>query len=303
MMTGRNFHRSFLAAASQLLLAASLAVSSAQAANPKPELPPLDSDGRHHPGKFVWADLVTDNGPAAQKFYSQLLGWEFRDVGGYAIATNHGRPVCGLLQRARPTDRPAKPRWIVFISVPSVAEAQKGALARGALVRAAPQVFPRRGEQAVFADAEGAAFGVINSSAGDPEDSLVEPGGWIWMQLLSRNTVAAADFYEAVCGYEAGANTLSGRTDSRLLSSGGYARAAVRTIPADHPEVTPTWLPFVRVAVTAKAVARAKELGGTVLVEPSPELFEGRVAVVADPTGAAIGLLEWNEPQKGATKP
>jgi predicted enzyme related to lactoylglutathione lyase len=233
-----------------------------------------------------------------------LFGWSFRDVGGYAIATNNGRPVCGLLQRERPTNRPAKPRWISFISVPSVAEAQKQALARGALVRAAPQKFPQRGEQAVFADAEGAAFGVIYSSAGDPEDSLAEPGAWIWMQLLSRNVVAAADFYEAVCGYKTGPNTISGRSDSRLLSSGGFARAAVRAIPADHPEVTPTWLPFVRVTSAAQSAARAKQLGGTVLVEPSPELFDGRVAVVADPTGAAIGLLEWNElpPRGGQAK-
>jgi hypothetical protein len=36
-------------------------------------------------------------------------------------------------------------------------------------------------------------------------------------------------------------------------------------------------------------------LGGTVLVPPKPELFDNRVAVVADPTGAAIGLLEWSE--------
>jgi hypothetical protein len=33
-----------------------------------------------------------------------------------------------------------------------------------------------RGEQAVFADAEGAVFGVIKSSSGDPEDFLAEPG-------------------------------------------------------------------------------------------------------------------------------
>jgi hypothetical protein len=32
-----------------------------------------------------------------------------------------------------------------------------------------------------------------------------------------------------------------------------------------------------------------------VLLPPDEKLFGGRVVVVADPSGAAIGLLEWNE--------
>jgi hypothetical protein len=41
-----------------------------------------------------------------------------------------------------------------------------------------------------------------------------------------------------------------------------------------------------------------------VLIEPNPEIFDGKVAVIADPTGAAIGILEWNgEVAKGGQKP
>jgi predicted enzyme related to lactoylglutathione lyase len=45
------------------------------------------------------------------------------------------------------------------------------------------------------------------------------------------------------------------------------------------------------------SVARATQLGGKVAVEPRPELFQGKVAVVEDPTGAAIGLLDWSHEQ------
>jgi predicted enzyme related to lactoylglutathione lyase len=31
------------------------------------------------------------------------------------------------------------------------------------------------------------------------------------------------------------------------------------------------------------------------VLEPKPELLEGRAAVIADPSGAAIGLLEWSD--------
>ena len=33
------------------------------------------------------------------------------------------------------------------------------------------------------------------------------------------------------------------------------------------------------------------------LLEPKPDLFDGKLAVIADPTGAAVGLLEWSHDQ------
>src|SRR5262252_6851120 len=62
-----------------------------------PTLPPLTSvaNSPRLPGKFVWADLVTDDVPAARKFYGQLFGWKFSDLGGYAIALNEEHPICG----------------------------------------------------------------------------------------------------------------------------------------------------------------------------------------------------------------
>jgi uncharacterized protein len=138
-------------------------------------------------------------------------------------------------------------------------------------------------------------FGVIKSSAGDPEDFLAEPGEWIWIQLLSRRGRAAAEFYRSVGGYDIIENSSPGRLSDYVLASMGFARATVRTIPQERDQVNPTWLPFVRVKHTSEAVAKARELGGTVLVEPKPEFLQGKVAVVSDPTGAAIGLLEWQE--------
>ena len=59
-------------------------------------LPPLTtvSGSPRLPGKFVWADLVTDDVPAARTFYGRLFGWTFRDVGKYTIAANDERPLC-----------------------------------------------------------------------------------------------------------------------------------------------------------------------------------------------------------------
>jgi predicted enzyme related to lactoylglutathione lyase len=264
---------------------------------PPSQLPPLNTMSRSSrlPGKFVWADLVTDDVPAAQKFYSRLFGWTFRNVGDYVIVCIDDRPLGGMFQRPRPADRSAQPRWFGYISVANVERAKRAVIQAGGRMLMAPERLPKRGEQAVFADAEGAVFGVVKSSSGDPQDFLADPGDWIWIQLLSRDGRKAADFYRAVGGYQIVENAEPNRVSDFVLTSEGYARATVRTIPQANTQVQPTWLPFVRVKNVPALVARAKELGGKVLVEPASGLLDGKVAVVADPTGAAIGIMEWDE--------
>ena len=154
------------------------------------------------------------------------------------------------------------------------------------------------------ADPEGVVFGVIKSRSGDPEDFLAEPGEWIWIELLSRDARQAAEFYRGVAGYEIVENSDSPRANDYVLVSEKFARATVMEIPKDHPQVRPAWLPYVRVKHIAESITQARQLGGQVLVAPQPELFDGRIAVVADPTGAAIGLLEWDVPaDKGGQQP
>jgi hypothetical protein len=58
---------------------------------------------------------------------------------------------------------------------------------------------------------------------------------------------------------------------------------------------------FVRVKDLAQCVAKATQLGGKVLLAPDPKLLEAKLAVIADPTGAAVGVMEWSaEALKGA---
>jgi|SRR6478736_1327448 len=280
-----------------LLALGGLGAGTALAAE-KLELPPLTTVTKDRlPGKFVWADLVTDDVVAARKFYALLFGWTFRDVGNYSIAANDERPLAGMFQRPRPANGEAKPRWFGYVSVKSVSRAQDAVTQAGGKVVAAPQKLPRRGEQAVFTDPEGAVFGVIRSQGGDQMDFRPDIGDWVWIQLLSRDGKKAAEFYQKLADYEIVENTQTNRMSDYVLTSKGFARATVRTIPAGNEQVPPSWLLFVRVKSVTESVAKAKELGGKVWLEPNAELFQGKIAVVADPTGGAIGLLELDEAQ------
>lgn len=280
-----------------VLAAAMLGIESVTWADEPPPLPVLSSvrGSSRLPGKFVWADLVTDDLAAVQKFYGPLFNWTFRDLGGYIVVSTDDRPLCGMFYRARPANKlQARPRWFGYLSVNSVEQAQRAVIKAGGRVLAAPRNLPKRGEQAIFSDGEDVLFGVMKSSSGDPPDLLAEPGEWIWIQLLSRDAKKAAEFYRAVGGYEVIENPADNRLSDFVLSSKGYARATVRTIPPAKEQIQPNWLLFVRVKSLQESLAQAKQLGGKALLEPKPELLGGRIAVIADPTGAAIGLMEWS---------
>jgi uncharacterized protein len=245
------------------------------------------------PGKFVHADLVTNDLSAATAFYGDLFGWEFDKRPDYAVIFAGDRDMGTIFQRELPPDATRKPRWVAYMSVPDVDAAQQIVSNYGGSTVLAPRTVPDLGTLAIFSDAEGAVFGTIQLDGGDPEDYLAEPGEWIWIQLLSRNPVKAGDFYRQLAPYELVDNAHSKRSGRYLLVSQDYARAGVMTIAADRTGVEPTWLPFVRVESIVDAVAKAQLLGGKVLVAPRPDLSDGQVAVLADPTGAAIGILQW----------
>jgi uncharacterized protein len=281
-----------------LVFVACLASGLALAAPPW-ELPPIGGSGaaEHHPGKIIWADLVTPDLAASESFYAGLLGWTFQTIHtgntDYALAMIEGRPVAGLLQRPIPPGEHRQPAWLTFIAVHDVDAAEKIALKQGAKNIAGPKTYPGRGRQAVLADPDGAVFAILASSRGDPPDFLAAPGEWIWSSLLVPDPARAATFYKTVFGYDVFDLPSDDDAIHVILSSDDYARASVNALPPGHRH--PHWLNFVRVTDATEASTKAVSLGGRVLVEPYVDRHGGKIAVIADPAGAPIGLMEWSD--------
>jgi predicted enzyme related to lactoylglutathione lyase len=53
------------------------------------------------------------------------------------------------------------------------------------------------------------------------------------------------------------------------------------------------WLPYVRVEDPAAMARRVVELGGSVVLEPRADIRNGSLAIVVDPTGAAVALQKY----------
>ena len=134
-----------------------------------------------------------------------------------------------------------------------------------------------------------------------------DPGRFSWVELATSDTAAAKTFYAGLFGWTAedkpaGPDMIYTTLRLRGLDVGAlYAQEKAEAAQG----VPPHWNLYVAVESADAAAAKAKELGGKVLLEPFDVMEHGRMSVIQDPTGAAlcvwqprqhIGLKVVNEP-------
>lgn len=249
-----------------------------------------------NPGRFVWADLVTDDVGAAAEFYGATFGWTFATYGGaddrdtYTLVLAGARAIGGMVfHEAKPESEQPSARWIGLISVTDAKATAGRVAAAGGKTLLAPRALGGRGEVAVYADPEGALIGAIHSATGDPEDYLGEIGEWVWIELWVDDAAKVTDFYRAAFGY-AVEPVADAPTEAFRLKSGDRARAGV-TQKRPGSKLPSVWLPYVRVADVAATVTKAAAAGGRVLIQPRP--YGGAtVALIVDPSGAPFAVVQ-----------
>jgi predicted enzyme related to lactoylglutathione lyase len=123
-----------------------------------------------------------------------------------------------------------------------------------------------------------------------------EPGVPSWVDTLQPDPEAAMAFYGALLGWDFAGPGPFGYSVGRLR---GRDVAGIGSPPAGGPAPAPAWNTYVYVDSADDAAHRARVAGGAVLVGPFDVLPAGRLAVLADPAGAALGVWEPRE-RKGA---
>ena len=262
----------------------------------EPGLPPLTDPPSNTvlAGKFVWADLVTDDVEGVKTFYTSLfhLGWqEIRPAPEtYGLLTLDGRPVAGLAYHEAPGEETPYGRWIHYLSVDDVARAEKAVQELGGRTVLSRRSFESRGEFAIVMGPDEALVGLMRSSSGDPQDYRAEPGEWLWRELYSADPGASATLYEAICQCEVFPR--EDKAGAYLIASQDFLRASISPLD-DTGEGVASWLGYVQVMHLSETLDRVRELGGNVRFAPSDEVMDGRLAVIQDPTGAYLGLVSW----------
>jgi predicted enzyme related to lactoylglutathione lyase len=118
---------------------------------------------------------------------------------------------------------------------------------------------------------------------------MTNTGRFVWYELLTTDPKAAIAFYTEVIGWK---TQPWGGDDYTMWVGGQGPLGGVSVLPeaARQAGAVPYWQANVQVANVDETVARVKELGGKLYVaEDVPSV--GRIAVVADPQGAAIAVF------------
>lgn len=255
------------------------------------------------PGKFVWHDLLTTDSPAVEKFYAGLFGWTFEVQKGrenpYKAIRLAGVPIGGIVDvSAMKADTPSS-TWLSYVSVADVDKTVAAMRSRNYKVLREPGPVGSNARAAVVVDPQGAILGLARITRGDPPDADVVPeGSFLWMEYVAEDAVRALEFYKDVFGYTADRVDGGANVDYFAFKVGDKPRAGLYATP--WKEVRSNWLPYVRVADAAAAAKKAEALGGRILVAPKPEVRNGTLAIVTDPSGAALALQKWpiDEPAK-----
>jgi len=269
--------------------------------------PPLNTTptGSQIPGKLVWADLFTSSADQATQFYCGLFGWTAAKIdqkgGEYTIFSNQGQPVAGLAPHSAGKENLTS-RWIGYVSVADLKATVALVEQNGGTVHGKIRRFPDRGSQAIIADAEGVPLGLLQSSSGDPGDEDTAIGGWNWFEIYARDPKNASSFFHTVLGYSADPETHSGRNSEFVLSSSSNNRGGIAPLP-EGADIHASWLGVIRVADIDQTLAKVQSLGGTVLVTPHAVEYGSRFAIVGDPTGGTIGLVQYSDNANPASSP
>jgi len=115
-----------------------------------------------------------------------------------------------------------------------------------------------------------------------------------WVDLMTTDREGAVRFYRGLFGWEF---NVAGP------EYGFYSQGVVRGLPvagigeappADQggPQFPVAWTTYLAVDDCDAACERARAAGGHVILEPMDVMDEGRMAMIADPTGAMVGLWQ-----------
>lgn len=232
------------------------------------------------PGTFCWIDLVTSDADAAKRFYGRLFGWDAPAGQRYAHWTLDGRDVAGVY--SLPDVAPA---WTSYVAVEDAEAAAARAVSLGGRVLEPPRQTGPEGRRAVIVDSIGTPVALWQAGE-DPGARLVnDVGCWCSNQLQAPDPGPAAAFYEALFGWEV-VEEQDSVPPYWAIRHGGRDGGGMVGGEADPP----AWVVYFHVA-DVDATAREVAAGGGAIHFPPTTVGIGRLAVCADPHGAAFGIF------------
>ena len=244
-------------------------------------------------GQPCWFEIASSDPPRSFAFYAGVFGWtrtdqDLGEMGTYSFLANGNGSIgalCGL-----PPDDAGPSRWSVYFQVANCDAAAERVAALGGTVVAAPFDVQGHGRMLVATDPGGAVFCLWQPvAAGGGEMAMFEDHAIAWVELATRDVAAAQAFYGALLGWTCARSTSSAMPEGVTYveyAVGGTHYGGMLEMTKEWGDMPSHWAVYVQVPDVDATVARALELGGANPVPAFDAAGVGRIALIAEPTGA-----------------
>jgi uncharacterized protein len=243
-------------------------------------------------GAPTWIDLSSSDVARAQEFYSTVFGWTCEsagpEYGGYINASIDGRPVAGLMYNDPQWNAPDA--WTTFFHTSDIKATVNAVTTAGGSSCIEPMEVKDKGWMAMATDPAGAFFALWQPTGHAGIEVVGEPGSPVWYQLTTRDYAKALDFYRRVFDWEY--EPVSDTDEFRYTTAvfGGEQLLGVMDGAKIMPDdVRSNWFFFLGAEDVDKSLQLIVDNGGSV-VRAAEDTPYGRLASVADPTGAGFNL-------------
>jgi predicted enzyme related to lactoylglutathione lyase len=243
-------------------------------------------------GTPCWVELLTSDPERSQDFYGRLFGWTVEEggaeYGGYKNFLLHDVRVAGCMKNDGNAGVPDL--WSIYLATED-AEATVGrAAAAGGQVVVPSMDVMTLGRMAVVVDVGGAVIGAWQPGDHRGFGYVAEPGAPAWFELHTRDYEESLAFYREVFGWQTRTESDVPEFRFSTVSVDDEQYAGVMDASEFLPEGVPAgWTVYFGVTDCDHGVSEVVSLGGEVVMAPEDSPY-GRLATVADPTGAVFRL-------------
>jgi predicted enzyme related to lactoylglutathione lyase len=123
-------------------------------------------------------------------------------------------------------------------------------------------------------------------------DAFQTPGAVSWTELTTTDPAGAAAFYGALFGWNIKPPDAA-MGGYRVVQVGEAMLGGITGCPEGTPQAA-SWGSYVTVSDVAATVAKCEALGGRCVLAPMDVPNVGRMAVILDPQGAALNVIQYN---------
>ena len=116
-------------------------------------------------------------------------------------------------------------------------------------------------------------------------------GTFIWNELMTNDVEKAKAFFAATIGWSYDGMDMGSMTYWLAKADDKSVGGIMDMTGVTPPGVPPHWVSYLEVDDVDARIAKLEANGGTVYRQPFDIPNVGRIAIVADPTGAVMGWM------------